>query len=225
MKLFFSILFLGLSSVTFAQRISKITISNPTGMVESISVQTDDAVINLSPDGNVINYGVEYLSERIPNYSRVEPFTGRVDLFGEFDDKSFRGKLKYLGRTPITYYASYDTEILQGKIKSIGNLIINYYMQYDDEAFRGKIKSIGSTQLGYFSNFDNVALKGKLKSVGFTDLNYYTGFDDKAYSGKIKSIGQVSFTYYPSYDLRYAGAMKTGQQFQTVNGIAYFIKF
>lgn len=225
MKIVFSfLLLLAVCSSTLAQRISKVTITG-NGTFEMISVQTDDAVINVSPEGNVISYGVEYLSERIPNYSRIEPYTGRVDLFGAYDDKSFRGKIKYLGKAAITYYASYDAEILQGKIKSIGPLVFNYNMQYDDEAYRGKIKSVGNTALGYFSNFDNKALKGKLKTVGFTELNYYTAFDDKAYSGKIKSIGPAGFTYYSSYDIKYAGSLKSGQQLQNLNGISYLIKF
>ena len=207
----------------FCQRISKITLAG-TGSLEMISVATNDAVINISADGNVISYGVEYFSEKIANYSRLENYTGRADMYGTYDDKAFQGKLKYLGRTAVTYYASYDLEFLRGKIKSIGTLNINYYMQYEDEVLRGKIKSIGSSALNYFSSFDNESLKDKLKSVGITTINYYSSFEDKAYKGKIKSIGQIAFSYYPSFDTRYAGAMKTGTQWQTVNGIVFCIK-
>ena len=207
----------------FCQRISKITLAG-TGSLEMISVATNDAVINISADGNVISYGVEYFSEKIANYSRLENYTGRTEMYGGFDDKAFQNKLKYMGRVPVTYYASYDVESLRGKIKSIGQLTISYYMQYDDEAFRGKIKNIGSSSLNYFSSFDNETLKGKLKSVGTTAINYYSSFDDKAYKGKIKSIGQIAFSYYPSFDTRYAGAMKTGAQWQTVNGIIFWVK-
>ena len=223
-KLFTFLLLTSVSSGIFAQRISKITI-NGTGATEMISIQTDDAVINITPDGNIINYGVEYASERVSTYTRIEPYTGRVDLFGSFDDKMFTGKLKYLGKTAVTYYASYDADILKGKIKSIGPLVFTYNMQFEDEAFRGKIKTIGSSALEYFSTFDNQALRGKLKSVGVTSLNYYTAFDDKAYAGKIKSVGQISFTYYPSTDNRYSGGLKSGQQQNLINGINYYIKF
>jgi hypothetical protein len=223
MKYFLAILFLSVSGFVSAQRISKVTLSG-SGATIMISIQTNDAVINLSPDGNIINYGVEYASERNSNYTRVEPYTGRVDMFTDFDDASYRGKVKYLGQTAITYYASYEDETLRGKVKSIGGLMFDYYMKYDDEAYRGKIKDIGNTTLGYFSNFDNEALKGKLKSLGITALNYYSSFDDKAFSGKIKSIGQVSFTYYSSFDPHYAGAMQTGAQYQVVNGVIYFIQ-
>ena len=224
MKYIFALLFLAVAHLGSAQRISKITISG-TGNTEMISIQTDDAVINLTPDGTMINYGVEYESERVTGYTRIEPYMGRVDMFSTYDDKAFQGKVKYLGKTAITYYASYEDAVLQGKIKSIGSLMIDYYMPYEDEAFRGKIKDIGSSALTYFSNFDNKLLKGKLKSLGFTSLNYYSSYDDKAFSGKIKSIGQVSFTYYPSYDNRYAGSIKTGSQLQNVNGVNYYIKF
>lgn len=206
-----------------AQRISKVSLT-AAGTTEMIAIQTDDAVINVSPEGSIINYGVEYISERLTNYSRIEPFNGRIDMFSNFDDVEFRGKLKYLGKTPVTYYASYDQEGLKGKVKTIGGLAISYFMPYEDEAFRGKIKSIGNTQLNYFSGFDNAALRGKLKSIGITQLNYYSSFEDKALRGKIKSIGQVSFTFYPSYDTRYAGGLKTGSQLQNVNGVYFYVK-
>ena len=95
-----------------AQRISKITI-NTEGALQIFSITTDDnAVINVNPNGEVVNYGTEYFSEKIQNFSRIEMFNGRVDLFGSTDDKAFQGKLKYIGRTAVTYYASYDIEAL-----------------------------------------------------------------------------------------------------------------
>ena len=139
-------------------------------------------------------------------------------------DKAFLGKVKYIGRNAVTYYASYDLETLRGKIKTIGNLAINYFMEYDDINLKGKIKNIGNTTLQYFSSFDNPALRSKLKSVGSTNLNYYTSFDDKAFQGKIKNIGQINFSYYPSFEKQFAGAMKTGNQTQNVAGINYFIQ-
>lgn len=224
MKQFFLLIFLfTVCSAAFSQRIFKITITGA-GVTEMITIATDDAVINLSPDGNLINYGVEYFSEKVSNYSRLENYQGRVDVYGNYDDKSFQGKLKYLGKTPVTYFASYDLETLKGKVKSIGSVMISYYMQYEDEALRGKIKSIGNNQLTWYSAFDNEALRGKLRSAGITNLSYYSSFDDKAFKGKIKTIGSVLFTYYSSFDTRYAGAMKTGAQSQNINGISFFIK-
>jgi len=207
----------------FSQRISRITITG-SGAAEMFTIATDDAIINISPEGNLINYGIEYFSENVNNYSRLEKYQGRVDLFGNYDDKSFQGKLKYLGKTPVTYYASYDLETLQGKVKSIGSIMITYYMQYEDAALRGKIKSIGNNQLTWFSAFDNEALRGKLKSAGITNLSYYASFEDISFRGKIKTIGSVQFSYYPSFDTRFAGAMKTGAQSLNINGITFFIK-
>ena len=207
-----------------AQKISKISI-NSAGVLQMFTITTDDnAVINLNSNGEVVNYGTEYFSEKIQNYSRIEKFNGRVDLFSVTDDKALQGKLKYIGRTAITYYASYDIEALRGKIKTIGNLSLDYYMQYDDATLKGKIKNIGSTQLQYFTSFDNEALRGKLKNVGNTNLNYFTSFEDKAIKGKIKSIGQTSFTYYTSFEKQFAGAMTTGNQTQNIGGINYLIQ-
>jgi hypothetical protein len=209
---------------SFAQRISKINITSA-GTTESFTIGLDEnVIINVSPSGNLINYGVDYFSEKIANYSRLENYNGRVEKYAATDDKSYQGKLKYIGRTGITYYASYEDESLQGKIKSIGSLVFTYYQAFEDALLKGKIKSIGSNQIGFYNSFDNEALKGKLKMVGSTSLNYYSSFDEKAFKGKIKSIGAVSFTYYPSYDRQFAGAMKTGSQTQNVGGITFLIR-
>ncbi len=216
------IFFICITSLS-AQKISKISINNA-GVLQMFTITTDDnAVINLNPNGEVVNYGTEYFSEKIQNYSRIEKFNGRVDLLSDTDDKALQGNLKYIGRTAITYYTSYDIEALRGKIKTIGNLSLDYYMQYDEAILKGKIKNIGSTILQYFTSFDNEALRGKLKNVGNTNLNYYTSFEDKAIIGKIKSIGQTSFTYYTSFEKQFAGAMKTGNQTQNIAGINYVI--
>lgn len=225
MKVLFTVLILLCATTILpAQRISKISLST-SGDLKMFSITTDDnAVINLTPNGDVINYGTEYFSEKIQNYSRVEKFNGRVDVYGATDDKALQGRLKYIGRTAITYYASYDIEALRGKIKNIGNLAVSYFMEYDDASLKGKMKSIGSNQLQYFTSFDNETLRGKLKNVGSTSLNYYTSFEDKAIKGKIKNIGQTNFTYYTSFEKQFAGGMKTGSQNINVSGITYFIQ-
>jgi hypothetical protein len=208
----------------FAQRITKINITNA-GTTESFTIGLDEnVIINVSPSGNLISYGVDYFSEKIANYSRLENYTGRIEMYAATDDKSYQGKLKYIGRTGITYYASYEDESLSGKIKSIGSLVFTYYKPFEDVLLKGNIRSIGANQIGFYNSFDNDALRGKLKMVGSTSLNYYSSFDDKAYKGRIKSIGAVSFTYYPSYDRQFAGAMKTGNQTQNVGGITFLIR-
>jgi uncharacterized protein YuzE len=223
-NLFTPVIFVLLTMGSFAQRIAKVTMSN-TGVTEMITIGLDEnTVVNISQDGNIINYGVEYFSERISNYSRLEQYNGRVDLYAATDDKFAQGKLKYIGRTSVTYFAAYEDESLRGKIKTIGNLIFNYFMPFDEESAKGKIKSIGSSSLSYYSSFENDGLKGKLKSIASTNLSYYSSFDDKAFRGKIKSIGSVSFTYYSSFDRQFAGAMKTGSQQQNVNGINFMVR-
>jgi hypothetical protein len=213
-----------ISLSSFAQRISKINITSA-GITESFTIGLDENVIlNVSPDGNLINYGVDYFSEKIANYSRLENYNGRTEKYVATDDKSYQGKLKYIGRTGINYYTSYEDESLRGKIKSIGSIVFTYYQSFEDALLKGKIKSIGSNQIGFYNSFDNEALKGKLKMVGSTSLNYYSSFDNEAFRGKIKSIGSVSFTYYPSYDRQFAGAMKTGNQTQNVSGITFLIR-
>jgi hypothetical protein len=223
-NLFATVIFVILTMGSFAQRIAKVTMSN-TGVTEMISIGLDEnAVVNISQDGNIINYGVEYFSERVSNYSRLEQYNGRVDLYAATDDKFAQGKLKYIGRTAVTYYAAYEDESLRGKIKTIGSLIFNYYMPFDEEYAKGKIKSIGTSSLTYYSAFENDGLRGKIKSIASTNLTYYSSFDDKAFKGKIKSIGSVSFTYYGSFDRQFAGAMKTGSQQQNVNGINFMVR-
>ena len=140
------------------------------------SITTDDnAVINVNPNGEVINYGTEYFSENIQNFSRIEKFNGRVDLFGSTDDKAFQGKLKYIGRTAITYYASFDLEALRGKIKSIGNLVINYFMDFDDSSIKGKIKNIGQVSFTYYTSFEKQfagAMKTGNQNQNISGINY-----------------------------------------------------
>jgi hypothetical protein len=225
MKQFTFILFFAFVFTTSsAQRIAKVTITNA-GTTESLSIGLDEnVVVNVSPNGDLINYGIEYISERISNYTRVENYNGRTEMYSANEDKAFQGKVKYIGRTAVTYYASYEPELLRGKIKSIGNLNFAYYMPYEDEVLRGKIKTIGNNTIAFFNSFDNAALRGKIRSVGSTSLNYYSSFDDKAAQGRIKNIGSVSFTYYSSFETQYAGAMKTGSMQQNVNGINFCIR-
>jgi hypothetical protein len=219
----FSLIVIGSLSAE-AQSLAKVNITSA-GNTESLSVKLDEnVVINISATGDLINYGVEYFSERVSNYSRVETYSGRTEMYSAYEDKSFQGKLKYIGRTQVTYYASYDEALLRGKIKSIGNLSFTYYMPYEDEVLRGKIKAIGYTNIGFYTSFDNEALRGKIRTIGATSLSYYTSYDDKAFQGKIKNIGSVSFTYYSSFDRQYAGAMKTGSMQQIVNGVMYHIR-
>lgn len=209
-----------------AQSISKVSIKYD-GTLDSYSILTtpDGVTLNISPDGNIIEFGTEYRSERVNDYSRIEKYLGRTEYYTANDNESFKGKVKYIGNTQISYYASYDNEELKGKIKSIGNLQLDYYRLYDDKDLKGKIKSIGSSQISYYSSFDNEALHGKLKGVGNIPLTYYPSFEDKAYKGKVKSIGSNNYTYYSSFDRQYAGSFKTAQQSVYINGINFYLKY
>jgi hypothetical protein len=209
-----------------AQRISKVTLMN-NGDFNSFSIMTspDNVTINLSADGNIIEFGTEYQSERVTDYTRIEKYLGRVDYYSTTENESYRGKVKYIGSTPITYYASYEADSLKGKVKSIGNFQIDYYRPYDDQIVKGKIKSFGATGVSYYTSFDNEAMRGKLKMLGSVQLTYYSSFDDKAFRGKVKSIGSTSFTYYSSFDRNYAGSFKTGTQNVYANGINFYIKY
>jgi hypothetical protein len=209
-----------------AQRISRVTIMN-SGTLNGFSVLTspDNVTVNLSPEGDIVEFGTEYQSERIQDYTRIEKYLGRVEYYTNMDDAAFRGKVKYIGGTQIMYYASYEADSLKGKVKSIGIVQLDYYRPYDDAIVRGKIKSFGSNAVTYYTSFDNEALRGKLKSLGSVQLTYYSSFDDKAFKGKIKSIGNVSYTYYSSFDRNYAGSFKTGTQNVYANGINFYIKY
>lgn len=227
MKHFFTLIgLLGIFSLTHAQNLAKVTIKT-NGDFEYFSIGIDNGTtINLSKNGNILEYGAEVISDRNQNLTRLEKFMGRVEYYTQFDNEAFRGKVKYIGMTQITYYASYDKEELRGKIRSIGTMILDYYTKAESDMLAGYIKTLGSNQIQWYSNFDNEAMRGKLKSVGITNLTYYATYDDKAYSGKIKSIGNENFTYYSSMERReYAGMMKTGKQTLYVNGIRFYIKY
>jgi len=226
MKYFFTIFcFLCISAIN-AQSISKVTIKS-NGDFEYFSIGIDNGItVNLSKTGEILEYGAEVISDRNRNLTRLEKFMGRVEKYTEFDNEAFRGKVKYIGMTQITYFASYDKEELRGKIRSIGTMVLDYYSKAESDMLSGYIKSLGSNQVQWYSNFDNEAMRGKLKSIGMTNITYYASFDDQAYRGKLKSIGNNSFTYYSSMERKeYAGMMKTGTQSQYINGIRFYIKY
>ncbi len=211
----------------FAQTITKITFAD-NGSIVSIAYQVDDnAVLNLNEDGTIINWGVDLYKERgVENYQeKLEKFMGRAEYYDTAQNEAFRGKVKYIGKTLITYYASYDGDEFKGKVKSIGTSTLDYYKDFEDAAYKRKLKTSGPVSFSWYSAFDNEAIKGKLKASGSTSITYYASFDDKAYKGKIKSVGSTSFTYYSSFDRQeYRGRMKSGSQIVMSNGIKYYIR-
>jgi hypothetical protein len=215
-----------LFTMSFGQRLSQITLTN-SGTSDILSFTTEDAVIiNISKDGKVLDWGIEYTTGRFNNYpGKLDKYMGRTEYYTENDNEDYRGKIKYIGRTAITYYTSNENQLFKGKIKTIGSTLFDYYNAYDDETFKGRIKSAGTNSFSYYSSFENEAYKGKFKSIGGSPLTYFSSFDDKAYKGKIKSIGSHNFTYYSSFDRQeYRGAIKGFQTQYVINGIKYFLR-
>lgn len=217
---------LGIS--TYAQRLSRVNITAG-GDIEAIIFETSENVlISLTKDGSITKFGVDkYLGYRENYTGELQDYVGRVEYYTDLDNEAFRGKVKSIGRTPITYYASYDKEGLTGKVKSIGNLVFDYYLLTENDAYKGNIKSAGSTNFTYYSNYDNASLQGKFKSIGNTNLNYYTSFDDPGARGKIKRVGSYEYTYYPETYFRaeLRGRLKSGNLVQTEGGVKYFLKY
>lgn len=208
-----------------AQNVAQITIDNR-GNNDIITFLVDNSIaLNISKDGKIIEWGMEYTSPYTGVYPKMEKYMGREEYYPETENDAVKGKLKYLGSTLITYYTSDDNVDLQGKVKSIGNNFIDYYTNYENVAFRGFIRNAGPLTFTYYSDYDDQYYKGKIKSVGSTLLAYYGSFDDKAFRGKVKNVDRNVFTYYSSYDLpEYNGMMKTGTPMVTSGSIKYIIK-
>lgn len=230
MKKVFQLLILTqiLLSGSTAQGLKKITLQGNGNFGTFTFYLGESVVLELSQSGQIMRWGVDIYESagRNDNFSdKLEPYTGKTGNFTELDDSSYRGKIKFIGRHYITYYASYESKFLQGKVKSIGNFVITYYESYEDEAYRGYVKSIGSHAITWHRSFDGEMLRGKLKSVASTQLRYYGPVDDKAFRGKIKSIGNSNYTYYSSLDRQgYGGSLKSGQSAIFESGIKYLVR-
>ena len=216
-----------LATSGFAQKLAQIILNNSSNS-NIISFLVDETVfVNITPDGKIINWGIENNMRRQYNYgypAKLDKYMGKEEYYPETANDGSRGKVKYIGRTAFTYYSSAENEKWTGKLKSIGPILFDYYAFYEDAASRGNIKNAGTVIFTYFSSLDDAAYKGKLKSVGSTSLTYYSSFDDKAFRGKIKSIDRQPFVYYSSYDRReYSGTLKTGYRVLHFGGIKYFI--
>lgn len=224
-KYFLLALFVQISCCGFSQSLSQVALSGASTLSAFSFLTDQQAIIRISPDGNVMEWGMEMEPGRIGYYQgKLLPFMGRVDYYGPEADEAFRGKVKSIGSCTITYYPSSQPAAQKGKVKTIGALLLDYYMDYDDESFKGKLKTAGSTSFGYYASYENEAYKGKLKSVGNTTLTYYSIFDDKSNKGKIKSIGSFTYSWYNDFDRKeFRGAMKTGNSMQKVNGVTYNI--
>lgn len=208
----------------FAQRISKITITG-NGMAGDIVIGLDENVqVYISKEGQLSKWGFDRFIGNQENYNdQLEPYVGRVEYYSQNDDEALRGKVKYIGKTLITFYPSYEIESLRGRLKSIGTLNMNYYQSFDDKAMAGNLKTIGQQGISWYPSYENEALRGKLKAVGPTMLAYYGSFEDKAFRGKIKSIGSFNFTYYSSFE-QYSGGMKSGSTIINTNAVKFYVR-
>lgn len=214
-----------LTFATHSQQLSQVTFSSGSNL-DYFSFQTDQGVlIRVSPDGKIMEWGTELLSERSNYYyaPKLQPFMGRMEYFDQLSDSAFRGKIRNIGTCSITYYGSYESDGKPGKIKSIGTALFDYFNNFDDQLFRGKIKFAGNMQIEYYSSFGDEASKGKLKAIGNTQITYYSSFDDKAYRGKIKSIGSVPYQWYSSFDLNRSG-LKSGIYRQNIGSVTYILR-
>ena len=224
-KIFHCIIFTFLVAPVFAQSLAQITIDNR-GSQDIITFVLDmNVVVNITKDGKIIAWGLEYTDPRWGMIPQLERYMGKEEYYPATDNEAYNGKIKYIGRTLITYYTANDNEALKGKVKTIGNNVLDYYRDYDNAAFKGYIRNAGSVSFTYYSSFENESYKGKIKSIGGISLSYYGSIDDKAYRGKIKNIDRNTFTYYSSYDrVGYGGMMKTGTQVVSSGGIKFIIK-
>ncbi len=206
-----------------SQQLSQATFSSGSNL-DYISFLTDQGVlIRISPDGKVMEWGTELLSDRYNYYApKLQPFMGRIEYYEDQADSAFRGKVKSIGTCTLTYYGSFESDGKPGKIKTIGTAIFDYYDKFADKLFRGKIKFAGNLELDYYSSFDDEMSRGKLKAIGNTSITYYSSFDDKAFKGKIKSIGSVPYVWYSSFDLR--SGLKSGVYRQNVGAITYILR-
>ena len=179
-------------------------------------------IIKISQDGKVLEWGNEMEPGRYyTEPGKLQPYMGRVEYYEKQFDSLFNGKVKNIGITSITYYGSLENAAFVGKVKSIGNVFFNYYLDQENELVRGKLKTAGQQDFAYYYSYENDAYKGKMKSIGRNQITYYSTFDDKSIRGKLKSIGSATFSWYTSFD-RYSG-LKSGRQFQMIEGVTYII--
>lgn len=210
----------------YSQQLTQVVFSRGADL-SSIGFLTDQsALIRLSVDGKIIEWGKEVKALNYDVYApQLQPFPGRVDYYGAEGDSVSRGKIKNIGTCIITYYGPYETAEKIGKIKSIGALSLDYFSQYENAGLKGKIKQAGSLALDYYGAYENDMIKGKLKLVGSNSIAYYSSFDDKFIRGKVKSIGGVSYTWYTSLDPGGAGgALKSPSYRQNINGVIYIVR-
>jgi hypothetical protein len=216
------------SFVCYSQELSQIILSGGS-TVSAISFISDQkAVIRISPQGNLLEWGNDPGAGRYGYYSgKLLPFMGRIDYYGKSEyDSLVRGKVKSIGTCSFTYYSASEDRSKAGKLKSIGNVSLDYFSNFDNESMKGKLKSAGYTNFDYYTSFENEAFRGNLKTVGNTAITYYSSFDDKLVKGKVKSIGSFNYTWYTTHDGSQfqGGGLKSGPMNEKINGVIYLVR-
>jgi hypothetical protein len=208
----------------YSQKLSQVSFLNG-GNLTYFSFTTDQgALIRVSQDGKLLEWGTEVLSDRGNYYApKLQPFNARTEYFDAQSDSAFKGKVKSIGICFITYYGSNEEENKRGKVKSLGALNFDYFSKYDEKSLQGKLKMIGNLSVEYYRQFENEAFRGKLKSIGSVPISYYSAFDDKYNAGKLKAVGAVSYSWYSEYD-RAKGSLKTNNYRQVISGITYILR-
>ena len=226
-KLFSAIPFLLIGLCTYSQQLSQVTFSGAATLSYFSFLTDQDVLIRISPDGKLMEWGTELMSERSSNYyaPKLQPFMGRVDYYGPEADTIFRGKVKIIGTCSFTYYGAYEKDAKPGKLKSIGAVGLDYYTQFENAALKGKLRFAGTLVIEYYPSLENEAFRGKLKAVGNTRITYHSTFDDKLIQGKIKSIGTVPYRWGTSLDPKgQKGTLKSPSYRHNINGVTYILR-
>lgn len=226
MKKAIAIAFSFLTTCIHAQQLSQVTFANASSLSYFSFLVDQTVLVRITPEGKILEWGTEMLSQRGNYYApKLQPYTGRIDYYGQEVDSAFKGKIKSIGTCNFTYYGHYETHEKAGKLKSIGNFQLDYYNNFDNIVFQGKLKFIGSDEIAYYSSIDDQAYKGQLKSIGSTTITYYSTFDDKLIKGKVKSIGSVAFDWYTSFDKPgLGGSLKSGLYRQNIGNVTYILR-
>jgi len=225
MKYLLIAIFIFTSVVTHSQQLSQVTF-NQGSSLSYFSFSTEQGIlIRVSDEGKILEWGTEVMSDRYNYYaSRLQPFMGRVEYYGDKDDSVFRGKVKSIGTCFFTYYDTFQVKSKIGKLKSIGNQYLDYFEDYEDKILKGKIKSVGGLTIDYYRNYENESIRGKLKMVGSVLISYYTVYDDKFNAGKLKAVGGTKYSWYSLGDQPgMRGALKTNNYRQNVSGVTYIL--
>lgn len=217
-------LILGFVLAAHSQKLNAVHFENGSKLSFFSFLTEQGAIIRVSEDGKILEWGTEVLSDRGNYYApKLQPFNIRTENYDSQSDSAFRNKIKSIGTCYITYYGAFEEEAKRGKLKTIGSQQLDYYSRYDDKSLQGKLKMAGNLLIEYYRQYEDEAWRGKLKSIGSVPIAYYSSFDDKYNAGKLKNIGAVSYTWYSAVD-RSRGALKSNNYRQVISGITYALR-